>query len=141
MKYCIVDAAGRWTGACWSGPDEARAINTPDGCSMLDGAPAALIEAGAMQPPLPPPVNDLVAAWDWNENSLRYEPLPTMFAIEQAARAERAQRLTACDWIVTRSAERGEPVPEAWRQYRQALRDVTAQPGWPTEIAWPAPPA
>ncbi|GAA6745337.1 phage tail assembly chaperone [Thermus brockianus] len=41
-----------------------------------------------------------------------------------ALRAERDHRLAETDWIVARAYERGEPVPEAWAAYRQALRDL-----------------
>lgn len=27
-----------------------------------------------------------------------------------------------------------------WIEYRQKLRDITDQPGWPTSIIWPQPP-
>lgn len=57
----------------------------------------------------------------------------------ETVRAERNAKLAASDWIVTRSAEAGVPVPSGWRSYRQALRDVTAQPD-PFAIVWPTPP-
>ena len=41
-----------------------------------------------------------------------------------AFRAERDRRLAETDWMVARAYERGEPVPEAWAAYRQALRDL-----------------
>lgn len=41
-----------------------------------------------------------------------------------ALRAERDRRLAESDWVVVRAYERGEPVPEAWAQYRQTLRDL-----------------
>jgi hypothetical protein len=44
-----------------------------------------------------------------------------------AFRAERGRRLAETDWIVARAYERGEPVPEAWAAYRQALRDLPAR--------------
>jgi hypothetical protein len=31
-------------------------------------------------------------------------------------------------------------VPDAWRTYRQALRDIPAQAGFPTTINWPVKP-
>tara|TARA_R110000787_G_scaffold186342_1_gene297884 strand:+ start:1166 stop:1384 length:219 start_codon:yes stop_codon:yes gene_type:complete len=31
-------------------------------------------------------------------------------------------------------------VPDAWRTYRQALRDVPAQSGFPDNITWPTEP-
>ncbi|XVJ71817.1 MAG: hypothetical protein HEQ39_10090 [Rhizobacter sp.] len=54
-------------------------------------------------------------------------------------RAERDALLTASDWVVMRSADRGEPVPSEWLAYRQALRDVTQQAD-PLNIAWPSMP-
>jgi hypothetical protein len=32
-------------------------------------------------------------------------------------------------------------VPEDWRTYRQALRDVPAQSGFPTSVTWPTEPS
>jgi hypothetical protein len=29
---------------------------------------------------------------------------------------------------------------QAWATYRQALRDITAQPGFPTDVTWPTAP-
>ena len=57
-----------------------------------------------------------------------------------AVRTERDGRLTRCDWVVTRAQEEGTPVPPEWREYRQALRDITDQAD-PCAIEWPTPPA
>ncbi|WP_052155163.1 phage tail assembly chaperone [Thermus sp. 2.9] len=61
-----------------------------------------------------------------------------------ALRAERDHRLAETDWIVARAYERGEPVPEAWAAYRQALRDLPAQltdeQVLAGDILWPEPP-
>jgi len=49
-------------------------------------------------------------------------------------RAERNRRLSESDWTQLADA----PVNrEAWLAYRQALRDLTAQAGFPFEITWP----
>lgn len=58
----------------------------------------------------------------------------------EKVRVERARRIAASDWVVTRSVERGEPVPPEWQDYRQALRDVTLQAN-PFLIEWPQEPA
>lgn len=58
----------------------------------------------------------------------------------QEIRMERDRRLTATDWVVLRAADQGEPVPQAWLDYRQALRDITEQQGFPTEVVWPEAP-
>jgi hypothetical protein len=61
--------------------------------------------------------------------------------IEQQARsvrADRNQRLAVCDWTQLPDA----PVDQAaWAAYRQALRDVTAQSGFPWSVVWPDAPA
>jgi hypothetical protein len=55
----------------------------------------------------------------------------------QDARSIRSVRLAACDWTQVADA----PVDrEAWAAYRQALRDVTLQDGFPLNIIWPNPP-
>lgn len=56
-------------------------------------------------------------------------------------RHARNQMLAATDYTQVldfpcRDAER-----DAWRAYRQALRDLPAQPGWPETVSWPAPPS
>jgi len=61
-----------------------------------------------------------------------------------AFRAERNRRLAETDWVVARAYERGEPVPEAWAAYRQALRDLpeqlTDEQVLSGKIPWPEPP-
>lgn len=52
-------------------------------------------------------------------------------------RSTRNARLAACDW--TQVAD--SPVDKAaWATYRQELRDITSQPGFPWEITWPVAP-
>jgi hypothetical protein len=58
-----------------------------------------------------------------------------------AARAHRDALLRASDWVVLRSYERGEPVPKTWADYRQSLRDVPSQEGYPDSVNWPEAPA
>lgn len=63
--------------------------------------------------------------------------------LEQATeniRAHRGYLLQETDWVVAKSYEAGEPVPAAWVSYRQALRDITGQAGFPHEVTWPTKP-
>lgn len=56
---------------------------------------------------------------------------------EKSARLERNRKLSDCDWTQVSDA----PVDhKAWALYRQALRDITKQAGWPTDIQWPEEP-
>jgi transposase len=57
-------------------------------------------------------------------------------AAEQAAgqvRAERDSKLAATDWMALSDVTM---TPE-WAAYRQALRDVTDQVGFPDNVTWP----
>lgn len=52
-------------------------------------------------------------------------------------RAQRNQILSACDWTQLADA----PVDKtAWATYRQALRDIPSQPGFPWDVQWPNQP-
>ena len=57
---------------------------------------------------------------------------------EAEARAKRLQLLSASDW--TQLPDVPMTTKEAWATYRQALRDITEQAGFPLNIVWPAPP-
>jgi hypothetical protein len=68
-----------------------------------------------------------------------YVPPPpqTDDEIASEVRAERDRLLAASDWTQVLDA----PVDQAaWAEYRQALRDVPQQEGFPTDVAWPIKP-
>ena len=74
--------------------------------------------------------NELVAPVTYNENDFIFE-------------WESSEVITICkkklaesDWRASKAADTGTPVPEAWRTYRQALRDLinSAESG---EVNWP----
>lgn len=69
-----------------------------------------------------------------------YEPPPPPPEGEMAeiARAERNRLLAASDW--TQLPDVPETTRLAWEPYRQALRDVPDQPGFPYEVEWPEQP-
>jgi len=64
---------------------------------------------------------------------------PSNEQLADEARAERDQRLARSDW--TQLSDVPEATRLSWRPYRQALRDLPEQPGFPTNITWPEPPA
>lgn len=68
-------------------------------------------------------------------------PTPTTEQKAAAIRAKRDALLAETDLIIIRCAEAGEPVPEEWKAYRQALRDVPEQAGFPDAVSWPEKPA
>jgi len=56
------------------------------------------------------------------------------------ARAKRDRLLTKSDWVTIRATDTGTAVPTEWQTYRQALRDITEQTGFPENIDWPIKP-
>lgn len=54
-----------------------------------------------------------------------------------SVRNDRNARLAECDWTQLQDA----PVDKlSWSNYRQLLRDITSQPGFPWEVTWPTKP-
>lgn len=65
------------------------------------------------------------------------EPAPDIEGLAAEVRANREVLLAASDWTQMADA----PVDRAaWVEYRQALRDVPLQPGFPVNVSWPHPP-
>jgi len=56
------------------------------------------------------------------------------------ARAKRDRLLADSDWVTIRATDTGTAVPTEWQTYRQALRDITEQTGFPENIEWPSKP-
>lgn len=57
-----------------------------------------------------------------------------------AVRRQRDAKLTACDWTQLADAPLSAGVKAAWSTYRQALRDVPGQAGFPLVVEWPVVP-
>lgn len=83
----------------------------------------------------------------WNSQAPK-PSVPAMIAIfekkyqkgfaDMMARETRDYYLAKCDW--TQHADVPTETTEKWKAYRQALRDMTTQPGYPLTIDWPVPP-
>jgi hypothetical protein len=54
-----------------------------------------------------------------------------------SVRADRNARLAATDWRVIKALEEGNGLDFDVAAYRQALRDVPSQPGFPWNVVWP----
>ena len=63
-------------------------------------------------------------------------------ALEFIIKSRRDRLLSESDWTDTVSAQTrlGETLYNAWQTYRQSLRDIPQQEGYPLNINWPAPP-
>ena len=65
-------------------------------------------------------------------------------------RVERDKRLAACDWVSAKATDTGVAVSDAWKTYRQALRDLPASASPKlnseyeldlTSVTWPTEPS
>lgn len=54
-------------------------------------------------------------------------------------RSKRNALLSDCDWMFSLT-DRPVANKEAWATYRQALRDITKQEGFPSNVIWPTRP-
>ena len=59
--------------------------------------------------------------------------------LSKAARSLRDRLLSGCDW--TQTADQPDTTKSKWQQYRQELRDVSSQSGFPKNIIWPIKPS
>ena len=98
-------------------PDDCEA----HGCAIFAAAQAG--EYGAVAEYVPPPA-------------------PSDEQLAEQACAERNQMLAESDWtqLPDARAAMGEAKAAEWDTYRQALRDITEQPGFPADIIWPVKP-
>lgn len=77
------------------------------------------------------------------------EPVPSPpddALVSAEVRKKRDALLAASDWVVTKAVEQnavdglGIQVPMVWIDYRQALRDIPQQAGFPHSVTWPQEP-
>lgn len=139
----------------WAAIDEA-----PDVIEVADGPIAATYEAPPNEVPqieevynecpeyditthamewVPNHVTEYRLEWDAKITELSpEEAVEALAGFTFAMRMERDMKLATTDhWMLEDTA----PITQAQLDYRQALRNVTDQPGFPKNIVWPTPPA
>ena len=57
-----------------------------------------------------------------------------------AVRLERNNMIAVCDWTQLADTPMTNTQKQAWALYRQTLRDITAQSGFPWNVVWPNKP-
>lgn len=147
----MANSAGKFSGLVLTAPADVIERSTPSGHLAVPGrhdpctrraqiaADAAVPECVAVVAVVPPrPADTELATWAWDAASERWQPVPTDAAVAAEVRAWRDAALAACDWTQLRDVS---PATAAlWEPYRQALRDLTSQPGFPRSIVRPDPP-
>jgi len=118
---------------------------------MLDQGPTLINALRALEPSRPWTVRGNVyegIVWEDDESI----PRPTKELVEaklkelvdaqplKELRQERNRRLAECDWVVIRATSTDTPIPEEWKVYMQALRDLPSTTEDPANVVWPVPP-
>ena len=76
--------------------------------------------------------------WKWSISEMDDEAKAAKDAeAAKAVRATRDGKLAECDWTQLSDSQVDKAV---WATYRQELRDVPAQAGFPYDITWPSKP-
>ena len=98
----------------------------PGGIGWLDTWESIKFPEGYEKPPkeeFEAKLQELIDAQPWKE-----------------LREERNKRLSQCDWVATKAFTTNTPVPEEWKTYMQALRDLPATTEDPSNPVWPEAP-
>lgn len=74
------------------------------------------------------------------ENELEQEVVITDAMLSDQAYGKRSFLLYQSDWTQVADNQLTQIEVNLWREYRQQLRDITLQSGFPTEITWPVAP-
>lgn len=135
---CLDPATGVITGFCTSLSAQSAIVESAS-CVKIDMAQ----HGGKLTPDLPRRYFFKAGAFV----ALPPDPGPE-YALDPVSKTWRAdaarlrQRrdvlLTASDW--TQMPDVPLATKTAWANYRQELRDITKQPGWPMNISWPKAP-
>lgn len=84
--------------------------------------------------------NEVLEIKKWRDKT-QQEKDADLEAKKKMLRAERDKKLNDSDWVVIKAVELGRPVESNWAIYRQALRDVPSQQGFPISVIWPVQPS
>jgi hypothetical protein len=135
MRRCFFDSSnGRFISFVDSRSQEVLDINTPEGSVFVDGNYDINYyldgEVVVKQPEQPSTLH----MFDFQTK--------TWIFSSSAIKGKRASLLEQSDWTDTLSSKTrlGDNVYNQWQVYRQALRDIPQQSGYPQNVVWPTPP-
>lgn len=157
MKYSEYRLSdGTFTGKILEGDMQALAMNILNGMGILQGEfnpdidrvdllrTIPIIASGSVKQRYQnKPDNPFVR---WDKDIEQWKDFRSQEQILEMAgdviKRKRLQLLVDSDWTDTLSAKArlGESTYSEWQTYRQALRDITKQSGYPLDVTWPVPP-
>lgn len=139
MKISIYDSTGQILRNV-DCPEDMVLIQAQDGESVIEGdfsAETHFIDTALLQAVIKPPKPDGSSVFDTASRS--WVPIQrTAAELIATSSVKRAQLLAQCDW--TQLPDVPAATQAKWLAYRQALRDISLQAGYPQTIVWPATP-
>lgn len=138
-SYACYDSVGRYVVAGVS-EDDLAPSDIPDGCSVFYGDVSITTQYHDIATDTPtdkgePPEDGYT--FDYSTKTW----VPNIPYLEYKVKAQREQLLLASDWTQIPNGPLTSAQQTAWATYRQELRDITSQSGYPTNVVWPTPPA
>lgn len=137
-SFTVFDEHGEvyCTGSCQAEMVEAQANST--GHISVEGSYAQdthYYESGVVKNKPPKPDSECT----YDRRAQRWVPIVKSGAeLSLEIKSRRLSLLFQSDW--TQLPDVPLAARDAWASYRQALRDITTQPGFPLNIVWPTPP-
>lgn len=79
--------------------------------------------------------------WKWAVSEMDDEGKASLDATQaKSVRDQRNKLIAECDWTQLIDSPFSNDTNGVWQAYRQALRDVPAQEGFPWDVTWPEAP-
>lgn len=100
-----------------------------------------LTRAGYTGPFIKPEFDEEIefSTWDPEKKDWTITPIPDE-VFWNRLRSRRDSLLMATDWVVIKAKETSTNISSAWKEYRQALRDLPANTTDPKNVTWPNQP-
>lgn len=107
----------------------------PEGEALHNLLSAYVRNARSAPPPPPPPFAS-------NADSIQRMVVPPAdFEMRRAVVVARNRLLLATDWTQMNDSPLAGNLVVSWKNYRQTLRDIPRQTGFPYNVVWPVPPS
>jgi hypothetical protein len=139
VEYPVVDLRSRFPSTSF--PAEIKAENFPKGIVKVDPAPMPTVGRTQYVIEGAPVKNGSVWMQTWEIHNKTQEQIAAdTLAKTTLVRNQRDAMLQKTDWVVARSVETGEPIPDSYKTYRSKLRNLPLQAGFPWDVQWPDSP-
>ena len=112
-------------------------VSTRDGVEQIDGKWFTKFIAGPVFTDTTDEEGNVTTAAD-NEAAYRAK---VDSDVAERVRADRNEKLAACDWTVLTDSPLTTAKKTEWKTYRTALRDISAADGFPHTMTWPEEPS